>query len=118
MFLTAVPIGVFVFGYLVSWRILRRLPFRRPAGLKQLRDFDLTFQPSVRREQIESLHDLGFVERENVIFLGSPSVGTTHFAISLAIAAAQRATGRLRHAGRSHHVAGGGPVATSTPRRC
>jgi hypothetical protein len=26
VFLTAVPIGVFVFGYLVSWRILRAVP--------------------------------------------------------------------------------------------
>ena len=43
---------------------------RLPA-VKQLRDFDFTFQPSLRREQIESLHELGFVERrENVIFLG------------------------------------------------
>jgi DNA replication protein DnaC len=53
-------------------------------------DFDFTFQPSVRREQIESLHELSFVERrENVIFLGPPGVGKTHLAISLAIAAAQ-----------------------------
>ena len=53
-------------------------------------DFDFTFQPSLRREQIESLHELGFVERrENVIFLGPPGVGKTHLAISLAIAAAQ-----------------------------
>ena len=58
--------------------------------VKQLHDFDFTFQPSLRREQIESLHDLGFVERrENVIFLGPPGVGKTHLAISLAIAAAQ-----------------------------
>jgi cytochrome c oxidase assembly factor CtaG len=28
VFLTAVPIGVFVFGYLVSWRILRQVPSR------------------------------------------------------------------------------------------
>jgi DNA replication protein DnaC len=62
---------------------------RLPA-VKQLRDFDFTFQPSLRREQIESLHELGFVERrENVIFLGPPGVGKTHLAISLAIAAAQ-----------------------------
>jgi hypothetical protein len=40
---------------------------RLPA-VKQLHDFDFTFQPSLRREQIESLHELGFVERrENVI---------------------------------------------------
>jgi DNA replication protein DnaC len=39
---------------------------------------------------MESLHELGFVERrENVIFLGPPGVGKTHLAISLAIAAAQ-----------------------------
>jgi DNA replication protein DnaC len=62
---------------------------RLPA-VKQLHDFDFTFQPSLRRDQIESLHELGFVERrENVIFLGPPGVGKTHLAISLAIAAAQ-----------------------------
>jgi DNA replication protein DnaC len=55
-----------------------------------LRDFDFSFQPSLRREQMDSLHELGFVERrENVIFLGPPGVGKTHLAISLAIAAAQ-----------------------------
>jgi len=62
---------------------------RLPA-VKTLERFDFSFQPSIRREQIESLHELGFVERkENVIFLGPPGVGKTHLAISLAIAAAQ-----------------------------
>ena len=62
---------------------------RLPA-VKTLADFDFSFQPSIKREQIESLHELGFVERkENVIFLGPPGVGKTHLAISLAIAAAQ-----------------------------
>jgi DNA replication protein DnaC len=63
---------------------------RLPA-VKLLADFDFTFQPSVKRDQIESLHELGFIERkENVIFLGPPGVGKTHLAISLAITAAQR----------------------------
>ncbi|HKW00703.1 MAG TPA: IS21-like element helper ATPase IstB [Vicinamibacterales bacterium] len=62
---------------------------RLPA-VKRLTEFDFSFQPSLRREQLESLHELGFVERrENVVFLGPPGVGKTHLAISLAIAAAQ-----------------------------
>ncbi len=62
---------------------------RLPA-VKTLADFDFSFQPSIKREQIESLHELGFIERkENVVFLGPPGVGKTHLAISLAIAAAQ-----------------------------
>jgi DNA replication protein DnaC len=62
---------------------------RLPA-VKRLTEFDCSFQPSLRREQMESLHELGFVERrENVVFLGPPGVGKTHLAISLAIAAAQ-----------------------------
>lgn len=62
---------------------------RLPA-VKLLSDFDFTFQPSIKREQLDALHELGFLERrENVIFLGPPGVGKTHLAISLAIAAAQ-----------------------------
>ena len=62
---------------------------RLPA-VKTLAQFDFTFQPSLKREQIESLHELGFVDRrENVILLGPPGVGKTHLAISLAIAAAE-----------------------------
>jgi DNA replication protein DnaC len=63
---------------------------RLPA-VKTLQEFDFTFQPSINRQQIESLHELGFVERrENVILLGPPGVGKTHLAISLAMAAAEQ----------------------------
>jgi len=59
--------------------------------VKTLEQFDFSFQPSIKREQIESLHELRFVERkENVVLLGPPGVGKTHLAISLAITAAQR----------------------------
>ena len=62
---------------------------RLPA-VKTLADFDFSFQPSVKREQIDSLHTLGFIERkENVVLLGPPGVGKTHLALSLAVAAAQ-----------------------------
>ena len=62
---------------------------RLPA-VKTLESFDFSFQPSIKREQIESLHELGFIDRkENVILLGPPGVGKTHLAVSLAIAAAQ-----------------------------
>ena len=62
---------------------------RLPA-VKTLAQFDFAFQPSIKREQIDSLHELGFLaRRENVILLGPPGVGKTHLAISLAIAAAE-----------------------------
>ena len=83
-----------VLGAQINLRNNRRLQAamrssRLPA-VKTLSDFDFSFQPSLKREQIESLATLGFVERrENVVFLGPPGVGKTHLAIGLAIAAAQ-----------------------------
>src|SRR6266567_4070645 len=62
---------------------------RLPA-VKTLAGFDFTFQPSFKRDQLESLHTLSFIERrENVVFLGPPGVGKTHLAVSLAVAAAE-----------------------------
>ena len=71
-------------------RLVAAMRSSRLPAVKTLGDFDFTFQPSLKREQVDSLHTLGFVERrENVILLGPPGVGKTHLAISLAIAAAQ-----------------------------
>ncbi len=71
-------------------RLVAAMRSSRLPAVKTLTDFDFTFQPSLKRDQIESLHTLGFVERkENVILLGPPGVGKSHLAISLAIAAAQ-----------------------------
>ena len=68
---------------------------RLPA-VKTLAQFDFTFQPSIKREQIESLHELGFLDRaENVILLGPPGVGKTHLAISLLTIAAAEAGRRV-----------------------
>ena len=83
-----------VLGAQIALRNNRRLQAamrssRLPA-VKTLAQFDFTVQPSIKREQIESLHELGFLDRrENVILLGPPGVGKTHLAISLAIAAAE-----------------------------
>lgn len=39
--------------------------------VKTLESFDFSFQPSIKRQQIESFHELGFVDRkENVVLLG------------------------------------------------
>ena len=71
-------------------RLVAAMRSSRLPAVKTLGDFDVSFQPSLKREQLESLHTLGFVERkENVILLGPPGVGKTHLAISLAVAAAQ-----------------------------
>ena len=73
-----------------SRRLATAMRSSRLPELKTLADFDFSFQPSIRREQIDSLHELGFLERkENVVFLGPPGVGKTHLAISLAVAAAE-----------------------------
>jgi DNA replication protein DnaC len=71
-------------------RLVAAMRSSRLPAIKTLADFDFTCQPSLNREQIDSLHTLGFLERrENVVLLGPPGVGKTHLAISLAIAAAQ-----------------------------
>jgi DNA replication protein DnaC len=81
-------------GAQISLRNNRRLQAamrssRLPA-VKTLEEFDFSFQPSIKREQIDSLAELNFLERkENVVLLGPPGVGKTHLAIGLAIAAAQ-----------------------------
>jgi len=64
----------------------------RLRAVKTLESFEFSFQPFIKREQIESLHELSFVDRkESVVLLGPAGVGKTHLAISLAIEAAQRA---------------------------
>jgi DNA replication protein DnaC len=67
-------------GAQISLRNNRRLQTamrssRLPA-IKTLQQFDFAFQPSIQRDQIESLHELGFIKRrENVIFV-SPRITT------------------------------------------
>lgn len=65
----------------------------RTAGfpfIKTFEDFDFSFQPTINKEQILDFKNLRFIEnKENIIFVGSLSVGKTHLAISIGITAAQ-----------------------------
>ncbi len=70
-------------GAQISLRNNRRLQAamrssRLPA-IKTLEDFDFSFQPSIKREQVESLAELSFLERkENVVLLGPPDPATCY----------------------------------------
>jgi len=71
-------------------RLQTAMSTSRLPAVKTLETFDFTFQPSIDRAQVLSLHELHFLERkENVIFLGPAGVGKTHLAVSLAIRAAE-----------------------------
>lgn len=45
-----------------SRRLQAAMRSSRLPAVKTLESFDISFQPSIKREQIESLHELGFVE--------------------------------------------------------
>jgi hypothetical protein len=82
---------------------------RLPA-IKTIKQFDFAFQPSVQRDQIESLHELGFIKRrEKVIFLGPP--GRRQDAPRDLLGHRRRrvrASCLLRHPGQPHRVARAG----------
>jgi DNA replication protein DnaC len=72
-------------------RLFSAMRSSRLPVLKRLDSFDFSFQPSIDRNQILSLHELTFIDRkENVILLGPAGVGKSHLAISLAVTAAEK----------------------------
>ncbi len=69
-------------------RIKTALRMGRLATIKTLAGFDFTFQPSLDRDRIFTLAQLGFVERhEAVHFLGPPGTGKSHLAVALGVEA-------------------------------
>src|SRR5690625_4831822 len=61
--------------------------------LKEIKDFDFSFQPSINKEQLLDFTTLRFIDRkENIVFLGPSGVGKTHLATSIGIAAAKKRT--------------------------
>lgn len=67
-------------------RIKMQLNTSRLTQVKTLESFDFSFQPSLDRNQILTLAQLGFIERNEVIhFLGPPGTGKSHLAIALGV---------------------------------
>lgn len=59
--------------------------------LKELKDFDFDFQPSINKSEIMELSTLRFIEKaENIVFLGSSGVGKTALATAIGINAAKK----------------------------
>lgn len=61
--------------------------------MKEIKDFDFDFQPSINKQQILDFTTLRFIEqKENIVFLGPSGVGKNHLAKSIGIAAAKKRT--------------------------
>lgn len=59
------------------------LPFE-----KGLEDFDFSFQPSIKKQEVLELATCRFLERKaNILFVGQPGTGKTHLSVSLGLKA-------------------------------
>jgi DNA replication protein DnaC len=69
-------------------RIKTALRMGRLGTIKTLAGFDFSFQPSLDRDRILTLAQLGFVARGEVVhFLGPPGTGKSHLATALGVEA-------------------------------
>ncbi len=73
-------------------RETRRIKAARMSGrltqIKTLESFDFSFQPSLDRNRILTLAQLGFIERHQCVhLLGPPGVGKSHLALALGMEA-------------------------------
>lgn len=63
-----------------------RLPFE-----KGIEDFDFTFQPSIKKQEIIELATCHFLDkRANLFLIGQPGTGKTHLSVAIALAALGR----------------------------
>jgi DNA replication protein DnaC len=73
-------------------RIKLQLTTARLTPLKTLQAFDFAFQPSLERNRVLTLAELGFIERCEVVhFLGPPGTGKSHLALALGVEAIKAA---------------------------
>jgi DNA replication protein DnaC len=71
-----------------SRRVRMALAMARLTPIKTLAGFDFTFQPSLDRDRILALAELGFIDRcEAVHLLGPPGTGKSHLATALGVEA-------------------------------
>ena len=71
-----------------SRRIKMALQTARLTTVKTLSGYDFGFQPSLDRNRVLALAELGFVERRQCVhFLGPPGTGKSHLAIALGVEA-------------------------------
>lgn len=67
-----------------SRRIKMALQTARLTTVKSLSGYDFSFQPSLDRNRVLALAELGFIERKQCVhFLGPPGTGKSHLAIAL-----------------------------------
>jgi len=56
--------------------------------IKQLEEFDFSFQTTITKRQITSLLDFTFIDnRQSIVFIGQPGVGKTHLTLAIGIKA-------------------------------
>jgi DNA replication protein DnaC len=99
-----------------SRRVRTALVMARLSTIKTLAGFDFAFQPSLDRNRIMALAELGFGDRNEVVyFLGPPGTGNSHLAIALGVEAVRAGrsvyfatladmVGALAKAGREGHL--------------
>ena len=59
--------------------------------LKELKDFNFEYQPSINKDIVMDLATLRFIEEnKNILFMGSSGVGKTHLATAIGIEAAKK----------------------------
>ena len=56
---------------------------------KHLQEFDFSFQPSIKKQEILNLASCSFIPKgENIVFVGQPGTGKTHLATAIGLKAA------------------------------